>query len=148
MNNQMPAIYTDTVMQLRRITEGFMQTGFADITESNSDDTYLLHTPMVSKYMRKVAKELKRPPLMVRRYYSTVHLVVPKRKYLMPIVSGLIIAADEKNIGHWSSATLWEFRFYKLEMFEEWRKNILAIPECRQALKLPPLLQEVTSHAA
>ena len=154
---QMPVVFDNTVDTLRGITEDFIKSGFAFVKATSSCSTVLTHGPMMSKYMRTVAKELKRPYLKAEMWDNGCHLTVPKQKRLMPLVAPLLLISHEgqyyrapegTKITHLSQATIWQFRFYDMDMFRRWFATVQQDPACRKALKLPPLLQEVTKHAA
>lgn len=110
---------------------------------------------------RVMSKELKRPFIRAHPVISSTQwdgekwvrhpkpifthglVEVPKRKYLVPLIAPLTLAAtrDSKTIRDASGTTLWEFHIYDREAWDNYYQYLLNDPDCRRARKLPPLTQ-------
>jgi hypothetical protein len=116
---------------------------------------------------REIAKELKRPFIRCyahitdriwdnasRQYVSLPgpvfgegYVEVPKRKYLMPLVAPLLLAANEvtyryrhdttKPVYNISCNSLWQFTVCNETFWNEYYEFVLNDPVCRKARKLP-----------
>jgi hypothetical protein len=111
---------------------------------------------------RKVAKELKRPFILASEVVATnywdpmqrrwvtntrpewrhAYMEIPKRKYLIPIASPLLLVAGAANspVGNMSrdNSSIWRFTIQDRGFWNEYRAA-LDRPEMREARKLPPL---------
>jgi hypothetical protein len=161
--------YQRTIASVQLPLLHFVETGFwnpyalPDWTENDIGDTF------VRRATRHVAKELKRPfiqcyAILGNKEYDAVtgkyvpvpeprftsaFIEVPRRKYLMPLVAPLLLAAGEseplwqRNMDRpvWQSscATLWQFRFGNRTLWDEYYAFVLNDPDCRKARKLAPL---------
>lgn len=121
------------------------------------------------RLIRQAAKELKRPVLMAREGFQSLHqhvpgtsyrqmiytitsmsLDVPRRKYLMPIVNPLALAAEHVagRYYSWKSGsspapivmytrpTIFQFVFYDLDIWAQYYEQICTREEMRAALKI------------
>lgn len=112
---------------------------------------------------RRVAKELKRPFIVSSEFISrnywcgaarrwlesdeprwrSAYIEMPKRKYLMPMVTPLLLVADANNAPvvryqRGENSSLWRFEFKNRDFWLEYRAA-LDRPEMRAARKLPRL---------
>lgn len=158
MQSSMPNTYIDIVSALRTMTDDYIATGFAETVAHSKD--ILLHAPSVSKYLRAVGKELKRPVVFVETWSTRAMVKFTKAQYMMPLAVGPIMVAESKAISTVNEfgvvnqivhirthATIFEFNMH-IEFYHQWKQSVLNDPACRKALKLSPLLQEVTAHVA
>lgn len=177
-----------TVQELHRLTQLYLRTGlfllpsWADRrfgrVEALHDKFYapvpLLRTAILRSHFRALAKELKRPFLwaIAGNAYTyhpgggkegfIAYCVVPRRRYLDPVVAPLLLVARE--VPHYTSTdtpcfvrpphapyqrpdgtmmqpvpTVYEFTFQGPEgkqLFDGWRKRLHTDPTCRAALRL------------
>lgn len=164
-------IYARALDSIRLPVEHFLATGFYDeasLPGSNWDADVSLQ--QVSRIVRKVAQELKRPFIECSarlvsyqyvddtskppRSYGGYHqkridlpepvwsygtITMPKRKYLMPMLTPLLLAAKEDRTAPvWdrTSPTLWHFIVNSKEFWDEYYPFILNDTDCRKARKL------------
>jgi len=99
----------------------------------------------VRRIARAVAKELNRPFIVASEIVNrdgqwiAAEIQMPKRKYLMPLVSPLLLASEAKAgpVYCRHKSTLWSFRINDQTLWNEYRAA-LDRPEMRAARKLPP----------
>lgn len=133
----------------------FVETGIysnPDYDDQYGDYDHRISNNQVRRVARFVAKELKRPfiemtPVYYTRTYHgrkyTVHepmfrsarVFMPKRKYLMPLVTPLLLAEGSVQVLSSEMATLWNFRITDEDMWKEYRAA-MDRPEMRKARKL------------
>ena len=167
--------YQRTIASVDLPLKHFVDTGFWNPyvvegwTDSDIGDTF------VRRACREVAKELKRPfiqcfasvsttesydtgkknahgypiydvrPLPEPRF-SSGYIEVPKRKYLIPLVAPLLLAAGEPTrrwnqnatapVANNSVASLWQFRITSEELWNQYYEFVLNDPDCRKARRL------------
>lgn len=108
-----------------------------------SDQTYWNPIPFQSmrSIAREVFKQMKRP--FVRLYglpENHLTVVVPKRKYLAPIINHLHLVAGELHqapVVAWHGETYWHFQINDREIATHFVNVHLKTPEVRRAMRLP-----------
>lgn len=106
---------------------------------------------------RSIAQRAKRP--FVRAYVTwnrdvngivfpdRVTLVVPKRKYLSPIIAPLCLAPNigtyynasvERPLSWWNNTQNFYFYFYGMDIWNGFEARMTTDPDMRRAMRLPP----------
>lgn len=157
-------LFTDTMAEVTRDVEEFLTNGVClqhQDWSRREDATYWPHFNR-RRFMRAIAKENKRPFITaIRTFYPHYvagqgvdrsdlrfmgRIVIPKRKYLAPVVSALLLVA-EKGVRRWdreipvsvNGTSVAAFRFYGdegREHFENWLLQCRTNPEFRKAMRL------------
>lgn len=159
-------VLADALFSVREPVEQFIRTGIYSAPYSGDympkevlESTGFISDTQTQRVARMVAKELKRPfiimsPIMniyrwelVNGRYTRVsqkeefyhaHIEIPKRKYLMPIVTPLILAENGKDVVAKCRQTLWVFTIRNENLWNEYRAS-LDRPEMRIARRMKPL---------
>jgi hypothetical protein len=167
--------YTDTLHRLDKITADFYETGIAffyeDLTNSYSKRRRaappLIHNTAMNRYLRQVARDLKRPYVKVEHYVrgdwdaSSLSytgrrdewwLTMPRRRYTSPLVAHFLLLDPPPFFSsHLSGLSLvrgaqfgstWQYRFAGANgyaLLEHWLKQCREDPDFRKALRLPPI---------
>lgn len=156
--------FTDTMAEVTLNVEEFLTNGVYVQYQNwgrREDDTYWPHFNR-RRFMRAIAKENKRPFITaIRTFYPNYvagqgvdrsdmrfmgRIVIPRRKYLAPVVSSLLLAA-EKGISRHNrdvpvsvqGTSVATFAFHGdegREHFENWLVQCRTNPEFRKALRL------------
>ncbi len=168
------ALYVHVSDTIREATEHFLITGIAFVREPVMSgqtwrDKYseyrkqpgMTREVIVRRFLRMVAKEQKRPFVYAHtggwRDASELFLMIPKKAFLHPIISSLLIGSRETSpqsarmtdipLSHYTDMTNWYF-FFRGEtgrrLFDAWYEQCRTDPVFRKALKLtavttPPL---------
>lgn len=166
--------YQRTLDSVRLPIEHFIKTGFWDPHALDGWEENDISEQQVRNKCRQVARELKRPFIIahpVMQFYehrptgktnsyghpsykwtrleqprfSHAFVEVPKRKYLYPLVSSLLLLPQGQS--RWDSgdgkaaisldyASLWQFRINDETLWRQYYDFILNDPECRAARRL------------
>jgi hypothetical protein len=149
------------------ITKGYYRVPELLVEHENEDwrERYkrvIIPAMTVRKFARRVCKEHKRPFIMVdrwadwrrgpdgnyKRFCEGVWLEIPKRRYLMPIVNCLRLAAveDVNTDGvYWNRncKSVWWFGIRDQAFAREYLSFFETREEFRKAVKLPPKVTEL-----
>lgn len=161
-------ILQDALRSVREPIEKFIETGIytnpwadEDIPDELRDSLGFVSEQQTQRVCRMVAKELKRPFIIVtpviseyvwervngrytsrktERTFQRAHIKMPRRKYLMPLVSPLILAESGPTgpVRHIHEHSNWYFHITNEALWNDYRAA-LDRPEMRAARKLPPL---------
>lgn len=173
--------YDRVVGNLENVFSEFLETGFATFEMPDKPDKpdnakdwrgywravdkqWPIGPCFHRKIVRRTAKELKRPLVIVERHWGiSLRVTVRKAAVRVPLVAQfLLLLAD--GTPRWEQVkrgmsvtasqdkTNWYLFFDKgrkgERAFEEWKKYVLSDGTCRAALKLPPLEAPELKHAA
>jgi hypothetical protein len=134
-----------------------------DMPKELMESSGAISSQQTQRVCRAVANELKRPFIIMSpiihvmkwervngRWTSTrhepkfshVYIVIPKRKYLMPLVTPLLLACGDMGtsapVRERHRYSLWNFHIHVEELWNEYRAG-LDRPEMRAARRLPPI---------
>lgn len=167
-------IYARTLASLQVPFDHFLKTGFFDVYTVEGYETADIPEQIVRGRIRRMAKELKRPFIRCHpvigfgewrkviesdgeQYKYFKHdearfewgfVEMPKRKYLMPLIAPLLLAApeaefryhtdDSKPVQQYHSQSLWEFKIFDRQFWNQYYDFVLNDPDCRKARGLTP----------
>lgn len=163
-------ILADALRSVREPIEKFIATGIyanpyqdEDMPQELIESAGFISAQQTQRVCRSVAKELKRPFIIMSPVIRTgnwirkndrwvrqacepafevAHIQMPKRKYLMPLVTPLLLAGGDTE----TAASVWElhqhsnwcFQIHNEQLWLEYRAA-MDRPEMREARRLPPL---------
>jgi hypothetical protein len=163
-------VYQRALDSLQVPIKHFMETGFWNENALPRWEAPDISYPQVRRIARQIAKEAGRPFITATEtiertrwtadtsrpdghggYYmkrvkldeprwARAYISMPKRKFLLPLVSPLLLAASNEGgspIYDRSGATLWEFTINDHSFWVGYYDFILTDPDCRKARKLP-----------
>lgn len=157
-------VFSRAIDSVRVPLEHFIKTGFYDPHSLAGYEPEDIADFQTRRVCRQIAKEMKRPFIRCYGVISNYHfngskwekyddpkwesgyLEVPKRKYLMPLITPLLLAAPDPH--RWASRnkenpvwqmpcqSLWQFKIYDRELWEKYYDFVLNDPDCRKARRL------------
>lgn len=147
-----PKVYHDTMKEIQSLVDEQITHGIAllpttyNLQGKQYDTAILTHQGNMSKFLRHIAKEMKRPYIKAAEGYNGfIEVVIPRAKYLQPIMAPLLLIGEHRphrrhvvtaDVWFEGGATINNFFMLNSSIFFQWREGILNDPICRKALRL------------
>lgn len=122
------------------------------------DQRFPISQTFVRKVVRQVAKEMRRPIIIAQTdwWSGDVRTIIALRhtKRNAPLIAQFLLLEETRNYNDRNKSPVtrrqdtvnWYVQFNGKrgqQLYRDWKANCLADPECRKALKLPPLEEPV-----
>ena len=148
-----PKVYHDTMEEIKTLVDEQITQGITLLPTDYDHDkgryvtSLLTHQGSMSKFLRHIAKEMKRPYIKATESYNgAIEVIIPKAKYLQPVMAPLLLIG-EPGLRHtrepvkpavWfiSGRSVTTFYMQNSDIFFHWREGIANDPICRKALRL------------